>query len=217
MNRRYRRRIAQLAGAAAAFTLIELLSVLAVVAILMTIIIPTVSKVRDTAGATRCTANIRQLGLGLLSYASSNEGRLPNLQNPFWDRAALGMVTGYSPVLKCPADEAIRPAAFAATPRSYSLNPVLVNFNGNYASLGAASLKDEGISLTDVMRPEQTAMLIECHRELNIYNNGNWVVASDFKPVHGTGMNVAMCDGSVARIGSEQQSRFRTDYLSNQR
>ncbi|MDR1280128.1 MAG: prepilin-type N-terminal cleavage/methylation domain-containing protein, partial [Opitutaceae bacterium] len=46
-------------AAASAFTLVELLAVLAIIGILSAIIIPTVSKVRESARNAQCISNLR--------------------------------------------------------------------------------------------------------------------------------------------------------------
>lgn len=60
-----------------AFTLIELLTVVAIIGILAAIIIPTVGKVRETAGATRCLSNLRQVGVAMAIATEENRNRLP--------------------------------------------------------------------------------------------------------------------------------------------
>ncbi len=59
------------------FTLIELLTVIAIIGILAAILIPVVGAVRESARASACTSNMRQIGQGLLMYVSDNEGKAP--------------------------------------------------------------------------------------------------------------------------------------------
>lgn len=55
------------------FTLIELLTVIAIIGILAAIIIPTVSKVRESAKKAKCMSNVRQLTLSLINSANQNK------------------------------------------------------------------------------------------------------------------------------------------------
>jgi prepilin-type N-terminal cleavage/methylation domain-containing protein len=60
------------------FTLIELLTVIAIIGILAAIIIPTVSKVRETARFSKGQANIREIARAALMFANDNKGFIPH-------------------------------------------------------------------------------------------------------------------------------------------
>lgn len=60
-----------------AFTLIELLVAIGIIAILLALLLPALTKARESAGAAKCRSNLRQIAMGVLMYAGDNKGRLP--------------------------------------------------------------------------------------------------------------------------------------------
>lgn len=98
------------------FTLIELLVVIAIIGILASFAMPALGRVRANAESTKCAANLRNIGVAVLSYVADNDNRFPIIEtdpsNPVYgpdDEAGtiLDVLSDYGvdeQSLRCPSD-----------------------------------------------------------------------------------------------------------------
>jgi prepilin-type N-terminal cleavage/methylation domain-containing protein len=101
------------------FSIIELLVVIGIIVILIGLLMPAVIQARESARATQCAAQLRQLGQALHNYANANAGHLPAWSGwhiaggdgtgeddpgPGWtEQLAPWFVPPTSPVYNCPS------------------------------------------------------------------------------------------------------------------
>jgi prepilin-type N-terminal cleavage/methylation domain-containing protein len=162
------------------FTLVELVVVITIIAVLAAVVMMMASRMRRTADEAVTTANLRQIGLALVSFTAENN-RFPSMQgDPVWDRSILPFLgysnlpagtgnisaktyadlEGVAKIFAAPADKEPRSKDFFK--RSFAIVPWTTNWSNGTAFRGWKGLPfNKGVRYSMLNSPEQAAMLVQ--------------------------------------------------------
>jgi len=209
--RRIRKAIERKGG----FTLIELLVVIAIIALLASLLLPALTKARDTARSIKCVSNLRQMGLAMAMYADDWDGWVMPHETAItlaWyhdDNLMFGYISNGN-VLICPSAKG-RSAATEKAKRysSYTANMLREDQGGTLMGEGTNFAVYTFCKLNKVVAPSETIAF--CDGSDGIGQTSYLVLAEDgdsstgrIWPRHNDGANVLLADGHVKWMeGSE--------------
>jgi len=140
-------------ASAAAFTLLELLVVMAIIGILAAVLLPVLSRGKESGRVAACQGNLHQIGVALTVYVDENQNLMPTMYDQPLTNAptnlpvinvVLAAQLGSPQVLRCPSDNA---RIFELTGSSYAWNSLVNGQNADRLQVLNLSLTPTRIPL----------------------------------------------------------------------
>ncbi len=182
------------------FTLIELLIVIGIIGLLAGILLPVLSRAKESARRTQCASNIRQIGLGLILYANENEEVFPHDTETVVGKPAMRSLNllfntyvSDNKIFKCPSDATVTKATNAGMSISTandSFDQVECSYGYDYTHTQA---DDAGVALASDRPPADPSA---------VANSPNH---------NGRGQNVVYIDGHVEFVNSPLAGWYEAD------
>lgn len=199
--------------ALAGFTLVEILVVILIIAVLAAVLIPVAGRMVESSRSVACMTNMKNVALGMISYAGDNNGMLPvlgkggKLSQPNWMDEILPHVTGstagripgsakpFGDSFYCPSSKNPHPYG------SYGAHPYLIR------SDTSPSPSRRLVSIPDLAG---TVLLSECFSPTHPEYDSSWYFPpgqankSYLPKPHRGSLNLAYCDGHIASMKHQE-------------
>ncbi|MCP4255480.1 MAG: DUF1559 domain-containing protein [Candidatus Scalindua sp.] len=191
------------------FTLIELLVVIAIIGILAGILLPVLSRARESARKTQCMSNVKQIGMGLIMYANENAEAFPVSGTD----AMLSLNLLYPDYVSdprtfnCPSDTFVTTATNAGITAADAFDKDECSYGYDYTHTQA---DDADVALA-ADRPTNAATATTPTANTNSPNHGGTTGTVANGDTAGRGQNVVYVDGHVEFVISPLAGWYSSD------
>ncbi len=201
-----------------AFTLIELLVVVAIIGILAALLFPVFGKIQESANATKCANNIRQVATGELMYAGEHDGMV----SPAYGQA--GSLSGWKRLIfpyvypnagsaaTITQMEVAGPTVFDMPGATNRTTLSSVGLNWYVAGAGGGALLQQAVRIAALPKPSRIILfseMVEANKD-GVYppdlggGMGKPGTAA-FRRDGGATATMAFCDGHVEKVSVAAQ------------
>ena len=198
-----------------AFTLVALVVVIAIIAILAALLLPTLSKTKESARSTACKSNLRQIGLAVAMYANEFCHYPPQAHrdtsiNQFvtyaWPAKLLPHVSNSKGVFRCPSrgEEFNWPTNRSPLGYDFPLNidpgttPFSYGYNAWSADGGVGGLGLSDTPVARILKPSDMIAFADSDGGGDIhFFRYRGVPVDPPGDLHNRGANVVFCDGHI--------------------